>query len=77
MSESRHRTITPNPGALNPESFMETLRSAGALKDGILSQNSFMSPDNFMYQEIFLSQNSFLSQDIFLIQEYFFSQIAL
>ena len=28
----RHRTVTPNPGLVNPESVMETSRSAGALR---------------------------------------------
>ena len=27
----RHRTVTPNPVLVNPESFMESSRSAGAL----------------------------------------------
>ena len=28
----RHRTVTPNPVLVNPESFMEASRSAGALR---------------------------------------------
>ena len=31
VAEWRHMTVTPNPGLVNPESFVETSRSAGAL----------------------------------------------
>ena len=31
MAVCRHRTVTPNPVLVNPESFMETSWSAGAL----------------------------------------------
>ena len=37
----RHRTVTPNPGLLNPDSVMKTLRSAGALEHKFL--NNFLS----------------------------------
>ena len=38
----KHRTATPNPGLFNPESFMETSRSAGALihRDSICNMSS-------------------------------------
>ena len=31
LAQCRHRTVRPDPGLLNPESFMEASRSAGAL----------------------------------------------
>ena len=39
LAQCRHRTVTPDPGLVNPESFMEASRSAGALR----SSNSFSS----------------------------------
>ena len=45
----RHRTVTPNPVLVNPESFMETSRSAGALWQGVLVNFcSFIVMGNFL-----------------------------
>ena len=36
LAQSRHRTVTPDPGLLNPEYIMEPSRSAGALLHTLL-----------------------------------------
>ena len=32
MAQRRHRTVTPDPGLVNPESFIEASRSTEALR---------------------------------------------
>ena len=37
VAVSRHRTFTPDPGLVNPESFMEDSRSAGVLQQVMMA----------------------------------------
>ena len=55
LAQCIHRTATPDPGLVNPESFMEASRFAGALLKGIESIENL-----FLLEVVKLGANIFL-----------------